>query len=151
MNEETEDTDKIVDELRAKTLWEGGQRTNNIIRGFEIQTDEPWTEFGTNTAPAPAEVFLSAIGACLTASYAWTAFTSRLNLLAISANLRGIIKKVDGVNKITKVEVSLKVNSKSNKPDKLKRCYELALEKCLLLNTLECEKVVNFEYKIQDE
>jgi uncharacterized OsmC-like protein len=155
---ETTDPQPIFDdqanqprEMKSMTLWEGGVKTNTIIRGFEIPTDEPLTDFGSNSSAAPAEVFLGSIGACLTAAYAWAAFASKLRLHAMRTTLNGRIETVNGIRKITHVKVSLKVTAKSNKPDKLERCFKIARDRCTLLNTLDCEKELDFTFKISEE
>jgi uncharacterized OsmC-like protein len=150
MVESEHESDSKPQEFRAKSLWEGGLRTNTLIRGFEVQSDDPVAEFGTNTAPAPAEIFLGSIGACLITTYAWRAFTSRLSLTAMTANVKGKIEKVDNVEKITSIEIKFKVSAITNKPDKLERCFQLTHENCLLLNSLDFEKKVDFEYTITD-
>jgi len=137
------------EELRAKTLWEGGLRTNTLIRGFEVHTDDPIAEWGTNTAPAPAEVFLSSLSSCFVTTFAWMAMMSRLSLAAISAKASGTIDDVNDVHRITKIDVALKVTSYTDNPEKLQRCYELAHKRCLLFNTIDCEKNISFEYKIE--
>ncbi|UCH89003.1 MAG: OsmC family protein [Thermoplasmata archaeon] len=137
-------------EIKAKTLWEGGLKTNTLIRGFEIQSDEPLTDFGSNSNAAPAEIFLGSIGACLTSSYAWAAFVSRLRLHAITTTMNGTIEYVDGKPAFTKVQLTLKVTALSNKPDKLERCFQIARDKCLLLNTIDCEKQLELKIKISE-
>lgn len=143
------DSDSGPWEIRAKTLWEGAQRSNTIIRGFEVKADEPVAESGTNTAPAPAEIFLGSIGACLTNSFAQFAFASRLKIEAISVSLSGKIERLDKTNKITEIVASLKAISSTNSPEKLERCFKLAHENCLLLNSMECEKKLDFKYIIE--
>ena len=138
-------------ELRAKTLWEGGLRTNTLIRGFEIQSDEPVADFGSNSYAAPAEIFMGSLGACLTSIYAWSAFTFRLRLHAISTSITGTVEEVDGEARITRINVAMKVTAMSNKPDRLERCFEVAKKRCLILNSLDCEKNIEFKYKISEE
>ena len=137
--------------MRAKTLWEGGLRCNTLIRGFEVHTDDPIKEWGTNTAASPTETFLGAIGACLTAVYAWTALTSRVHHAAITTTVTGKMEEVDGKHKLTNIEINLKASAVEGTPEKLERIFELAHEKCLLINSIGIDTKLNFEYKIVDD
>jgi uncharacterized OsmC-like protein len=149
MSEDTAKIDGKPHELRAKSLWEGGLKTNTLIRGFELPSDDPIAEWGTNTAPSPAENFLAAISACFITTYSWIALMSRLSLAAITVSASGKIDDVNDVHKISKIDLAVKVTSHTDNPDKLQKCYELAHKRCLLLNTLDCEKNISFEYKIE--
>ncbi len=69
---------------RAKSFWEGGVKANTIIRGFEIGTDKPKGQFGTNTAPAPAELFLASISACFLSTFAFNCLIKRIKIQEIT-------------------------------------------------------------------
>jgi len=149
MSDENQKSEPVV--MRAKTLWEGGLRCNTMIRGFEVQTDDPIQEWGTNTGPSPTETFLGTIGACLTSTYAWTALTSRIHHAAITTTVHGTMEEVNGNHRLTKIEINLKASAVEGTPEKLERIFELAHEKCLLVNSVGIDTKLNFEYKIVDE
>lgn len=53
--------DKVI-----TTYWEGGYRCRIPVRGHEIIADEPAGDGGTDTGPAPTDLFLAALGSCFT-------------------------------------------------------------------------------------
>ena len=66
--------------LKVKTEWKGQTRTESTVesftsagvpipRGFTIVCDEPRELLGQDSAPAPQELLLSALNACLTIGY----------------------------------------------------------------------------------
>jgi putative redox protein len=44
--------------------FEGGKIVTAHFRGFEVKTDQPVKNGGTETAPAPFDLFLASIGTC---------------------------------------------------------------------------------------
>ena len=53
--------------MADRTLWvsfPGGVRVDVSYKGFVIRTDQPVDEEGTNSAPAPFDLFLASIAAC---------------------------------------------------------------------------------------
>lgn len=66
--------------FRAKTRWQGGVRTRTeveswdmggqtYVRRHRIDADEPVELLGTNTAPNPQDLLLSALAACMTVGF----------------------------------------------------------------------------------
>lgn len=47
-----------------KVTFPGGKKVNTEIRGFVVETDQPDTSGGDNSAPSPFEVFLTSIASC---------------------------------------------------------------------------------------
>jgi ribosomal protein S12 methylthiotransferase accessory factor len=42
----------------------GGKRVNSTYKGFTVETDQPKSEGGNDSAPEPYDLFLSSIGTC---------------------------------------------------------------------------------------
>lgn len=51
--------------FKTRTEWLGGARALTTARGFSIQTDEPSPLGGTDSAPDPVELLLTAASTCL--------------------------------------------------------------------------------------
>lgn len=75
-----EDASRGAVAFRVKTEWKGQTRSESIVesydiggntvaRSFKIAADEPHELLGTNTAPNPQELLMSAINACMTVGY----------------------------------------------------------------------------------
>jgi len=134
-------------EARAKTFWEGGLKANSIIRGFEVGTDKPKNQYGTNTAPAPAELFLASTSACFLSTFAFNALIKRMKLKEITTDIKGLIEMVDGLERITKIDLKLKVWAENIDEKKLKTCFDAAKTQCSLTKALNIP--IDFELKIK--
>jgi uncharacterized OsmC-like protein len=135
----------------AKTIWSGGLRTSNLIREFELETDQPKIYYGTNTAPAPAEVFTASIGACFVTSFAWYAFHKHLEVDEITVDVRSEIEKTKEEEKITEIKMKVKVWSKPNLEPKLEKCYKYAMSHCPLTTALKIPVKISIKYILKDD
>ncbi|MEX0374425.1 OsmC family protein [Spiribacter pallidus] len=73
------------------TVVEGQYRTISHVRGHEVVVDEPLHLFGEDTAPAPAEVVLSALGGCLAVGITAIATWKQIPLKKLELHLEGDI------------------------------------------------------------
>ena len=73
------------------TVVEGQYRTISHVRGHEVVVDEPLHLFGEDTAPAPAEVVLSALGGCLAVGITAVATWKQVPLSKLELHLEGDI------------------------------------------------------------
>jgi uncharacterized OsmC-like protein len=75
-----EDSGCGVVQFRVKTEWTGQTRSESIVEGytiggkqvarrFKIVADEPHELLGTNSAPNPQELLMSAVNACMMVGY----------------------------------------------------------------------------------
>lgn len=134
-------------DAKVKTLWSGGLKTLSLIRGFEVETDKPKIHFGTNTAAAPAELFIASIGACFVSTFALFAFHKRLKIDEITADAKGRIENVDGKEDLTEIELKIKVWSKPEFKAGLEKCYTHAKTSCSLTNIVKIPVKFSIEYK----
>jgi organic hydroperoxide reductase OsmC/OhrA len=134
---------------KAKTFWEGGLKTNSIIRGFEVGTDKPKGQFGTNTAAAPAELFLASISACFLSTFAFTALMKRMKLKEITSEIKGSLDMEEGSERIIKISLSLKVWADHPDEKQLKACFNAAQKQCSLTKSLQVP--IDFHLKIKQE
>ncbi|MEX0385984.1 OsmC family protein [Spiribacter onubensis] len=73
------------------TVVEGQYRTISNVRGHEVVVDEPLHLFGEDTAPAPAEIVLSALGGCLAVGITAVATWKQVPLSKLELHLEGDI------------------------------------------------------------
>jgi uncharacterized OsmC-like protein len=75
-----EDAGKAMVEFRVRTEWTGQTRSESTVesysiggqrvdRRFKIVADEPFELLGTNSAPNPQELLMTALNACMTVGY----------------------------------------------------------------------------------
>ena len=50
--------------MKMEILFPGGKRVDALFDGFTVQTDQPVSSGGENSAPAPFDLFLASIGTC---------------------------------------------------------------------------------------
>jgi uncharacterized OsmC-like protein len=75
-----QDPSRAVVGFRVRTDWQGQTRSTSIVEGyrlggeeiarrFRVEADEPLELLGTNTAPNPQELLMTAVNACMTVGY----------------------------------------------------------------------------------
>jgi uncharacterized OsmC-like protein len=80
MREVAQDPAKGMVEFRVRSAWQGQTRSRTTVesyriggaevkRRFEIEADEPFELLGTNTAPNPQELLMTALNACIMVGY----------------------------------------------------------------------------------
>ena len=133
--------------LKAKVFWEGGLKTRSIIRGFEVETDEPKSKFGTNMAPAPMEVFISGIGSCLLSSFIRTVVKSRITIEDCVVDIQGYTAIHEKKEKIVKAEITLTVWAEKKYKKKLEQCFDISIKICPLTDAVSfhIESVMQFK------
>ncbi len=50
--------------MEMEIQFPGGKRVNSIYKGFLVETDQPESDGGDDTAPEPYDLFLSSMGTC---------------------------------------------------------------------------------------
>ena len=129
-------------ELLSKVFWEGGLKTRATIRGFEVETDKPRTYYGTNLAPAPTEVFLSSIGACLMTTFIAAARRSHIVLEECTVGMHATYDGTDTKEALESADFEFTVWAKEEYKGRAKRCFDIARTTCPLT------KVVKFPVNV---
>jgi organic hydroperoxide reductase OsmC/OhrA len=144
-----ENPDEIKEvKAHVKTMWEGGIKTTSLMRGFEIVSDAPKWKWGTNSAPAPGEIFLASIGACFTSTFTKCAQESKLILGAVTTDVRAEIdhEMEGGRERFIKIEMELKAHASENYKEELQKCFDEAKERCPLANIVNCDMDIRYEF-----
>lgn len=138
-------------DAKAKTIWSGGLKTESIIRGFDVETDQPKLYYGTNLAPAPAEVFAASLGACFITSFVWYALHKHLRLDEITADVKAQIDDNGDAEKITDITMKVKVWSEPKAKKNLEKCFKYAKTHCPLTNALNVPVNISIKYKLEKD
>jgi len=88
--------------FETRTRWLGGMRTRSEVSGYVmggqpiarrhvIESDEPVEILGRDEAPNPQELFLSSVGACLSAIWAVQATKRGVVLRSLEIEMRGTL------------------------------------------------------------
>jgi len=87
-------------QFRVKTRWTGQTRSESIVesyvlggrsiaRRFRIAADEPLELLGSNTAPNPQELLMSAVNACLIVGYVANASLRGISFETLEIEMHG--------------------------------------------------------------
>ncbi|UCF08008.1 MAG: OsmC family protein [Thermoplasmata archaeon] len=150
MSTEDEKEDTKVLKVHVKTHWEGGIKTTGLVRGFEVVADGQKWKYGTNTAPAPGEIFLASIGACFTATFTKCAHERALIMDAVYSDVRGTIThEMTGRERLERIDMELKVCADARYEKDLQACFEESKNRCPLTNVVLC--LIEITYKFEKE
>lgn len=94
------DPSKALVRFAVSTRWTGQTGSTSTVRGydiagehvareFEIRADEPRELLGTNSAPNPQELLMSALNACMTVGYVAGAATRGITLEKLEIETSG--------------------------------------------------------------
>ena len=95
-----QDSGKANVQFRVKTDWLGQTRSEStvegyriggeeVVRSFKIAADEPFELLGTNEAPNPQELLMSAVNACMMVGYIAQASVRGIRLESCTIETKG--------------------------------------------------------------
>ena len=140
------ETNKEI-EARAKVFWEGGLKTRSIIRGFEVETDKPKSDFGTNTAPAPMEIFIAGIGGCILSTFVWAVWKARVTIEDCTVDIKAYANIYEKKERVSKAKITLTVWAEKKYKKRLEQCFDVSRTTCPLTNSVSfpIESVMKFK------
>lgn len=95
-----EDAANGIVEFAVRTEWTGQTRSESVVeayvmggeridRRFKVIADEPFELLGTNSAPNPQELLMSAVNACMMVGYVAQASLRGITLSACRIEMKG--------------------------------------------------------------
>ena len=126
--------------LRVKVLWDGVLATTSLIRGFEIRTDKPKGYWGTNTAPAPGEVFVASLASALLQQFVMLARQGRAEVGELTVQAKAPLTIENGGEKIHELTLVLRVwrsaESGAASKERIEELFEQARSSAELLGSV---------------
>ena len=104
----------------------GGHRVDAEYRGFTISTDQPVHAGGTNTAPAPFDLFLGSLATC--AGYYVLAFCRERQIATEGITLTMTMEKPQGSKLYTKIGII--IHLPAGFPEKYRAAVIKAADAC---------------------
>jgi ribosomal protein S12 methylthiotransferase accessory factor len=104
----------------------GGKKVNVAMRDFTISTDQPLSDGGQNSAPAPFELFLASLGTC--AGYFVVSFCQARNIPAEGIKMTQTVIRNDANHMVEKIVIEISLPA--GFPDKYKDAVIRAAESC---------------------
>ena len=109
---------------------------------------EPKEFDGNGENWSPEQIFVAMVADCLILTFRAIAHASKFNWDDINCDAKGVLERIDGVNKFTQVDidVTLVINDGDDESKGL-RLLAKAEKQCLIKNSISAQ--TNFIYKIK--
>ncbi len=123
--------------VEIELQWKERMKMLSYIRNFDpILIDD--RKKGDDSAPAPVEVFLSAIGSCLAMSFIYCNHIagSPLNPDDLVIKVTGKLGRVEDRLRVVKVHADFIVKSDQN-PSKIQKCFKKFQPFCILSESIQ--------------
>jgi len=138
---------------KAQTKWLEGTKAETKIREFKVIVDEPLELKGTNTAPNPVELLLTALGGCIALTYHGYAKRFEVDIEDLIVNLEGDMIPGGWVDKagrerrgFKQIRYEVQIKTKATE-EKVLQLQKLVEEKCpvsdMLINQIELKGKIN--------
>ena len=138
---------------KAQTKWLEGTKAVTKIREFKVIVDEPLELKGTNTAPNPVELLLTALGGCVALTYHGYAKRFEVDIEDLIVNLEGDMIPGGWVDKagrerrsFKQIRYEVQIKTKATE-EKVLQLQKLVEEKCpvsdMLINPTKVKGIVS--------
>ena len=138
---------------KAQTKWLEGTKAETKIREFKVIVDEPLELKGTNTAPNPVELLLTALGGCLALTYHGYAKRFEVDIEDLIVSLEGDMIPGGWVDEggkerrsFKQIRYEIQIKTKATE-EKVLQLQKLVDEKCsvsdMLINQIELKGKIN--------
>jgi ribosomal protein S12 methylthiotransferase accessory factor len=120
----------------------GGKKVNISIHGFTINTDQPVSDHGENSAPSPFELFLASLGTC--AGYFVVSFCQARNIPTEGIKMTQTVARSDATHMVEKILIDISLPA--GFPDKYKDAVVRAAESCTVKKHLAAPPKIEVRY-----
>ncbi len=138
---------------KAQTKWLEGTKTETKIGEFKVIVDEPLELKGTNTAPNPVELLLTALGGCVALTYHGYAKRFEVDIEDLIVSLEGDMIPGGWVDKagrerrsFKQIRYEVQIKTKATE-EKVLQLQKLVEEKCpvsdMLINPTKVKGIVS--------
>ncbi len=119
--------------MDMEIFFPGNKKVYARYKGFVIETDQPVSAGGDNTAPAPFDLFIASIGTC-----AGIFVLSFLQQRGLSTEGAGVYlsREVDPVSHLVS-KITLEIKLPADFPEKYRDAIVRAVEQCTVKRHLE--------------
>lgn len=111
-----------------EVTFPGGKRIDAQINGFTVATDQPESQGGESSAPAPFDLFLSSIATC--AGIYALSFCQNKDISTEGMRLTMKIENLSAIGMIGKIIIDLKLPE--GFPEKYKNAITRAMDLCVV-------------------
>ncbi len=118
--------------MEMQIHFPGGKRVTSTYKGFTVETDQPKSESGDDSAPEPYDLFLSSIGTCAGVYIVYFCESRDIPTDEISMTLR--FERNETSHLMEKIAVEIQLPPAF--PDKYRKAVIRAAEMCTVKRTL---------------
>jgi putative redox protein len=120
-------------EMKFDITFTGNKKVDARFRGFTINSDQPVSDGGENTAPSPFEIFLASIGMC--AGFYVLSFCQSRSIPTDNMSMTQTVIRNDKTHLVEKVIID--INLPPDFPEKYKDAVIKAAQSCSVKKFLE--------------
>ena len=118
--------------MEMKIHFPGGKRVTSTYKGFTVETDQPKSEGGNDSAPEPYDLFLASIGTCAGVYIVYFCESRNIPIDDISMTLH--FERNEASHLMEKI--TLDVNLPPDFPQKYKKAVIRAAQMCTVKRNL---------------
>jgi len=118
--------------MEMRINFPGGKRVTSTYKGFSVETDQPKSEGGDDSAPEPYDLFLSSIGTCAGVYIVYFCESRDIPTDDISMTLRFERNETSHLME----KIAIEINLPSAFPDKYRKAVIRAAEMCTVKRNL---------------
>lgn len=131
-------------ETKFEITFAGNKKVDAHYLGFTINTDQPVTGGGDNTAPSPFELFLASIGTC--AGYYIVSFCQSRSIPTDNISITQTVVRNDETHMVEKILID--VHLPPDFPEKYKAAVIKAAQFCSVKKFLDAPPEIQINAKM---
>jgi putative redox protein len=132
-------------EMKYNISFAGNKKVDAHFRGFTLKSDQPLTDGGDNTAPAPLEIFLASIGMC--AGFYIVSFCQSRSIPTDNISMTQTVVRNDKTHMVEKIIID--VNLPPDFPEKYKAAVIKTAQSCSVKKFLDAPPEIQVAAKVQ--
>jgi uncharacterized OsmC-like protein len=132
------------------THWTGGIRTSTTARGHEVVADGPCWRYGTDDGPAPGELLLASVGACLVNHMVRYLQFKRVILNGVDVKVTGLFRLEAELEVFDRFIFDVRATGPSRVQQVVEKAFKVAQGECTLLMVIDVEKEFNLSFDPTD-
>jgi ribosomal protein S12 methylthiotransferase accessory factor len=131
-------------ETKYNIIFAGNKKVDAHFRGFTINSDQPISDGGDNTAPSPFDLFLVSIGMC--AGFYISSFCQSRSIPIDNISMTQTVLRNDKTHIVEKVMID--INLPTDFPEKYKVAIIKTAQSCSVKKFLDAPPEIQINAKI---
>ena len=133
------------------THWTGGIRTSTTVRGHQIVADGPHWRYGTDDGPAPGELLLASVGACLVNHMVRYLQFKRAIVHDVDVRVTGSFRFEGELEVFDHFTFDVTARAPSKMEMVVAKAFKVAQRECTILMVLDVGKTFHLKFSPSDQ